>query len=75
MYEFFVFRVRTSLKPGKVKLFYALNAEFETVALVGLPKKETTINELENLHEFKEGIRVAASGNLDASHSNRYGDV
>lgn len=62
-FDFFMFRVQTTLKPGKVKLFYSLNTEFDAVALVGLPMVGTTVNELENLDEFKEGIRIAASGN------------
>lgn len=58
-----MFRVGSSLKPGKVKVFYSLCPQYDAVALVGLPKKGTSVNELEGLDEAKEGIRVAAAGN------------
>lgn len=59
-----MFRIKSALKPGKAKVFYSLTPQFDAVAVVGLPKKGTGINEAEGLDEAKEGIREAASSNV-----------
>lgn len=45
-------------------MFYSLSPHFDAVAVVGLPKKGTAVNEAEELDEAKEGVRVAASSNF-----------
>ncbi|XP_066990909.2 cytosol aminopeptidase [Anabrus simplex] len=49
------------LKKGKARVFYNLQPEFPVVAAVGLGKKDASYNELEELDEQKEAIRVAAA--------------
>ncbi len=56
--------MKSSLKPGKVKVFYSLCPHFDAVAVVGLPKKGTSVDELEGLDDAKEAVRIAAAGKM-----------
>lgn len=49
------------LGKGKTRIFYNLNSEFPVVAAVGLGKDSLKYNELEELDEGREAIRIAAS--------------
>lgn len=60
-----LFSVKSTLRPGKAKVFYTSSSQFDAVAVVGLPKKGTGINEAEGLDEAKEGVREAAAGNFN----------
>lgn len=52
------------LKPGKTMLFWNLDNEFNCVAVTGLGKKGEDGEEIELLSHEKEGVRIAASGNV-----------
>ncbi|XP_001369177.2 cytosol aminopeptidase [Monodelphis domestica] len=49
------------LKAGKTRTFYGLHQDFPSVVVVGLGKKTSGINDLENWNEGKENIRVAVA--------------
>lgn len=53
--------VKSSLKPGTANVFYSLCPNYDAVALVGLPKEGTNYDELEEINEKKESIRIAAA--------------
>lgn len=48
------------LKRGKVHVLYNISKEYSAIAIAGLGKEKAGINQLENLNECKENIRVAA---------------
>lgn len=60
----FLYSIKSSLKPGTAKVFYSLCSNYDAVALVGLPKEDTGYDELEEINEKKESIRIAAAGKL-----------
>ncbi|XP_070539846.1 cytosol aminopeptidase-like [Ptychodera flava] len=50
-----------TLKKGKSRLFYGIDKEYTSVAVVGLGKQSAGVNELEEINESKENIRTAAA--------------
>ncbi|XP_077992292.1 cytosol aminopeptidase-like [Glandiceps talaboti] len=50
-----------TLKKGKSRVFYGLDKDYPSVAVVGLGKQSAGINELEEINESKENIRTAAA--------------
>lgn len=52
----------SGLKKGKARVFYNLTPDYEAVAVVGLGKKGQGYNELEEIYENKESVRIAAAG-------------
>lgn len=50
------------IKQGKSFLFWGLNNEFPSVAVVGLGKKSKSKDEIELICEEKEAVRTAAAG-------------
>lgn len=51
------------MKAGKSFVFWGLEQEFASVAVVGLGKKPNSFNEKERICEGKEAVRIAAAGN------------
>ncbi|XP_071477827.1 cytosol aminopeptidase-like [Diadema antillarum] len=56
-----VTRFCPNLKKGKGRVFYDINQEFSSVAVVGLGKKSAGHNELEVLDEGRENVRAAVA--------------
>lgn len=55
-------RSGVSKKIGDSRLFYGLHADYPSVAVVSLGKKDVGYNEQEELDEGRENIRVAVGG-------------
>ncbi|XP_063963315.1 cytosol aminopeptidase-like [Lytechinus pictus] len=53
-----------NLKKGKSRVFYGLNEEFSKVAVVGLGKKSAGVNDLEEIDEGRENVRVAMAAGV-----------
>uniref|UniRef100_A0A1B6BYN6 Cytosol aminopeptidase n=1 Tax=Clastoptera arizonana TaxID=38151 RepID=A0A1B6BYN6_9HEMI len=51
----------SGLKKGKSRVFYNLTPEYEAIAVVGLGKREQGYNELEEIEESRESVRIAAA--------------
>ncbi|RZF41136.1 hypothetical protein LSTR_LSTR010788 [Laodelphax striatellus] len=49
------------LKQGKCRVFYKLHKNHDIIAVVGLGKKSLTYNEMEDIDEKKEAVRIAAA--------------
>ena len=52
------------LKKGKVRVFYGITADLPVVAVVGLGPNNAGINELEELDEKNENVRVAIAAGV-----------
>ncbi|XP_033125468.1 cytosol aminopeptidase-like isoform X2 [Anneissia japonica] len=53
-----------ALKKGKARVFYGLDEEFSSVAVVGVGKEGVGFNEHEGLDESLENVRIAASAGI-----------
>ena len=51
-------------KKGKVRVFYGLDADFGSVAVVSLGKQGAGYNAGEEIEEGKENVRIAVAGKL-----------
>lgn len=57
------YRAGPKIPKGCARVFWGLDEEYYVgVAVVGLGKKNLGINQLEEVHEGKENIRIAAAG-------------
>ncbi|XP_013778400.1 cytosol aminopeptidase-like [Limulus polyphemus] len=54
----------SSLKKGKNRIFYGLDKEYPCVSVVGLGPKNAGFNELEEIEEQRENIRIGVSGGV-----------
>jgi hypothetical protein len=50
------------VKAGKSFVFWGLDKEFQSVAVVGLGKRSKPRDEIELVSEERESVRVAAAG-------------
>nr|APA33992.1 seminal fluid protein [Nilaparvata lugens] len=48
------------LKQGKCRVFYKLHQNHDIIAIVGLGKQNLTYNEMEDVDEKREAVRIAA---------------
>ena len=55
-------------KKGKTRVFYGLDPEYPSIAVVNLGKKGASFSELEELDEGRENVRKAVAGKV-AFHS------
>lgn len=63
--EFLRYRAGPKIPKGHTRVFWDLDSkDYSGVAVVGLGKKDLTINKLEEIHEGKENVRAAAAGNF-----------
>ena len=51
-------------KKGKCRLFFGLDDEFSSLAVVSLGKKDAGFNKAEEIDEGKENIRIGVAGIL-----------
>lgn len=57
------FRAGPKIPKGHARIFWGLDEkDYVGIAVVGLGKKNLGINQLEEIHEGKENIRIAAAG-------------
>ena len=54
-----------SQKKGKQRVFYGLDPEYSSVAVVSLGKKDAGFNEQEELDESRDNIRIAVAGKVE----------
>ncbi len=50
-------------KKGKCRLFYGLDEEYSSVAVISLGKKAAGYDEMEGVDMARENIRAAVAGN------------
>lgn len=50
------------MKPGKAFLFWGLDNEYHSVAVVGIGNQCEEPSDIELINQQKENIRIAASG-------------
>lgn len=57
------YRAGPKVPKGQARVFWGLDEkDYAGVAVVGLGKKNLGVNQLEEIHEGKENIRIAAAG-------------
>lgn len=62
MPNIFVHSAGNQVKAGKSFLFWGIDEEFQSVAVVGLGKKNPVQDDIELISQENESVRVAASG-------------
>lgn len=63
------------LRKAQTRVFWGLDDSFSAVAVVGLGKQNAGINDLEEIHEGKENVRVAAAAGCRALEAVEIQDI
>lgn len=67
------YRAGPKIAKGHARIFWGLDEkDYAGVAVVGLGKRNLGINNLEQIHEGKENIRIAAAGRYSLLFLHKY---